>query len=250
MIDFIEHGEVLEMRLNRPPVNALSPELLAAITDGVRRAPADGARAIVLSGRQGMFSAGLDVPCLLALDRPELSAALDVFFGTISTLVASHVPIAAAITGHSPAGGAVLALCCDRRVMAEGDFSIGLNEVQIGIPIPEIVAALAQRTVGARRAEDLCVTGRLVGPSEALHLGLVDEVAPLDRVVETARNWCDQAVSMPSSALVETRARMRRDLVAQVERHREEDARRLSKTWFEPELQTAMKQLVARLKKA
>jgi len=248
MIDVIEHGEVLELRLNRPPVNALSPELLAAIGSGVRQAPKDGARAVVLSGSPGVFSGGLDVPCLLALDRHDLSAGLEVFFGTIESLATSPVPVAAAITGHSPAGGAVLALACDWRVMADGEFKIGLNEVRIGIPIPEIVASLVRRAVGARRAEDLCVTGRLLDPTSALEAGFVDAVVPPDQVVDAARNWCEGVISVPPSALVETRTRMRSDLVAMIERHCERDARRLSEAWFEPELQTAMKQLVARLK--
>ncbi len=248
MIDRIEHGEVLELRLNRPPVNALSPELLAAIGDGVRSAPHNGARAVVLSGSPGMFSGGLDVPCLLALDRKDLGAALEVFFGTIGSLANSPVPVAAAITGHSPAGGAVLALACDRRVMADGAFKIGLNEVRIGIPIPEIVASLLRRTVGARRAEDLCVTGRLLDPAGALAVGLVDEVVAPDRVVEAARSWCEQVVAAPSSALAETRTRMRADLIEMIERHRQRDASRLAQAWFEPELQAAMNDLVARLK--
>ena len=248
MIDVIEHGEIHELRLNRPPVNALSPELLAAIGDGVARAPSNGAGAVIISGGSGVFSAGLDVPRLLALDRPELAAALDKFFGAIETIVKSPVPVVAAITGHSPAGGAVLALGCDRRVMAEGPFSIGFNEVRIGIPIPEIVASLVRRAVGTRRAEDLCVTGRLLDPAEALSIGLVDEVVDPDQVVEVARSWCERAISVPSSALVETRTRMRSDLVELIELHRERDTRQLSETWFEPELQTAMKLLVARLK--
>ncbi len=248
MIDFIEHGEVLELRLNRPPVNALSPELLAAIGSGVRRAPKDGARAVVLSGSPGIFSGGLDVPCLLALDRHDLAAALEVFFETIENLAASPVPVAAAITGHSPAGGAVLALACDWRVMAAGEFKIGLNEVRIGIPIPEIVASLARRAVGSRRAEVLCVTGKLLDPTVALETGFVDAVVPPGQVVEAALKWCRDVISVPVSALVETRARMRSDLVEMIERHGKRDAKRLAEAWFEPELQSAMQQLVARLK--
>ncbi len=248
MIDVIEHGEILELRLNRPPVNALSPELLTAIGSGVRQAPKDGARAVVLSGSPGVFSGGLDVPCLLALDRADLAAALEVFFDTIASLAASPVPVAAAITGHSPAGGAVLALACDWRVMAAGKFKIGLNEVRIGIAIPEIVAALARRAIGARRAEDLCVTGKLLDPTSALETGFVDAVVSPDQVVEAALKWCQDVISVPASALVETRARMRSDLVEMIERHGKRDARRLSQAWFEPELQSAMKELVARLK--
>jgi len=248
MIDVIEHGEVLELRLNRPPVNALSPELLAAIGSQVRRAPTDGARAVVLSGSPGMFSGGLDVPRLFALDRRDLAAALEVFFDTIECLAASPVPVVAAITGHSPAGGAVLALACDWRVMAAGEFKIGLNEVRIGIPMPQIVASMVRRAVGARRAEDLCVTGRLLDPKSALEAGFIDAVAPPGQVVETAVNWCGDVISVPASALAETRARMRSDLVEIIERHGKRDAQRLSEAWFEPELQSAMKQLVARLK--
>lgn len=248
MIDIIEHGEIHELRLNRPPVNALSPELLSAIAEGVRQAPVNGARAVVISGREGMFSAGLDVPFLLDLDREELASALADFFGAIENLAKSPVPVAAALTGHSPAGGAVLALCCDWRVMADGPFSIGLNEVRIGIPIPEIVASLVRRTVGVRCAEDLCVSGRLLEPFEALRVGLVDEVVSPGDVVEAARSWCEKLISGPPAALVETRNRMRGDIVEMIDLHREKDTRKLAETWFEPELQMAMKQLVARLK--
>jgi enoyl-CoA hydratase/carnithine racemase len=134
MINRMIHGEVHELRLNRPPVNALSPDLLKFLADEIRRSSEQGARAVVLSGREGMFSAGLDVPILIELDRQELGHFLVTFFDAIEALAASAVPVAAAITGHCPAGGAVLSLCCDWRVMAEGDYTIGLNEVRIGIP--------------------------------------------------------------------------------------------------------------------
>jgi hypothetical protein len=120
MITRIEHGDILELRLDRPPVNALSPEMLQGLAGAVREAPAAGARALVISGREGMFSAGLDIPHLVSLDRDELEHAVDGFFGALETVAASVVPIAVAITGHSPAGGAVVAMCCDYRVMAEG----------------------------------------------------------------------------------------------------------------------------------
>jgi len=87
-----------------------------------------------------------------------------------------------------------------------------------------------------------------VDPAEALKTGLVDDVVALDRVVEAARTWCEQVVSVPLSALSETRTRLRADLVGMIERHRDQDTRRLAHAWFEPELQAAMKQLVARLK--
>jgi len=248
MIERILHGDIHELRLHRPPVNALSPELLKAICEEVREAPGRGARAIILSGGEGVFSAGLDVPVLLALDREELGRGIESFFGAMETLAASKVPVAAAITGHSPAGGAILALFCDWRVMADGPFTIGFNEVRIGVPMPEVVAALAARTVGPRNAEILCVSGQLMEPEDALAYGLVDEVAPMEMVVERARLWCEKILESPPHALAVTRSRMRRDLVEQVRRLRQDDERWLAAEWFAPELQATLQKLVAGLK--
>jgi enoyl-CoA hydratase/carnithine racemase len=248
MINRMIHGEVHELRLNRPPVNALSPDLLRFLADEVRRSPKQGARALILSGREGLFSAGLDVPVFYKLDREDLGRALVSFFDAIETLAASEVPVAAAITGHSPAGGAVLSLCCDWRVMAEGDFTIGLNEVRIGIPVPSLVADLARYAMGSRVGEAMCVSGRLLSPAEALGSGFVDELAPVGEVVATARRWCERVVESPAQALAETRSVLRRDLVEAIRNRREEDTGRLAAQWFEPELQSAMGELVERLK--
>jgi 3,2-trans-enoyl-CoA isomerase len=118
MINLINHDAIREINLARPPVNALSLELLqvlrAAVDDSVR----DGVRGIVLSGAQGLFSAGVDVPALLERDRAGVLEYWREFFELCGTLARSPIPIVAAITGHSPAGGAVLALFCDYRVMA------------------------------------------------------------------------------------------------------------------------------------
>jgi len=248
MINRMIHGEVHELRLNWPPVNALSPDLLRFLADEVRRSPTQGARALVLSGREGMFSAGLDVPVLVELDREELGRALVAFFDAIEALAASTVPVAAAITGHSPAGGAVLALCCDRRVMADGDYTIGLSEVRIGIPVPRIVADLATRAVGRRVGEMLCVSGQLLSPAEALEVGFVDELAPVGDVVATARRWCEDIIQAPSQALSGTRSVLRHDLIESIQSHRKDDVRLLTDQWFQPELQTAMRDLAAQLK--
>lgn len=132
MLERHEHGTILELRLARPPANALSPQLIAALRDAVEEG-ALSAEGLVLSGAPGIFSAGLDVPALLALERQGLAEVVRDFFALVRALAACRVPVAAALTGHSPAGGAVLALFCDHRVMAAGEFRIGLNEVQVGI---------------------------------------------------------------------------------------------------------------------
>jgi enoyl-CoA hydratase/carnithine racemase len=249
MIQTFDHGAVRELRMDHPPANALSPELIAALRDAIEAAPAGGARALVLSGAPGMFSAGLDVPHLLTLDRPAIHAAWRDFYGLLRALAASQIPIAAAITGHSPAGGAVLAIFCDARIMAEGDFKIGLNEVQVGIPMPPVIYLCLRRVVGLRQAERLCVGGPLLTPAEAFRVGLVDELVPQERVVARAVEWCRSLLALPPEAMASTRRLARAGLASLFAEGNEEELAGLVDMWFSAETQGALQALVARLKK-
>jgi enoyl-CoA hydratase/carnithine racemase len=74
MILAFDHGAVRELRLNRPPVNALTGELMVALRQAIEAAPQQGVRALILSGTPGRFSGGLDVPLLLTLERPAIAA--------------------------------------------------------------------------------------------------------------------------------------------------------------------------------
>ena len=250
MIAIHDHGAVRELQLSRPPVNALNPELLAALVEAVGAASGEGAGAIVISGSEGMFTAGLDIPALLRLDHAGLSAALGVFFDAMEALATSPIPVAAAITGHSPAGGFVLAMFCDRRVMAEGPFGIGLNEVRVGIPMPWAVVEATQRLIGPRRTAELCTTGRLLSPGEALQIGAVDAVVPPGEVVAEACRWCGELVALPARALRLTREAVRSELAELVRRNRDRDRERLLTEWFGPETQEALHRMVARIKGA
>lgn len=249
MLERIEENGILELRFARPPVNALSPDFVHALTNAITQAPADGARAIVLSGQPGMYSAGLDVPALLTLDATAMHDFWKHFFGLIGAIASSPIPVAAAITGHSPAGGAVLALYCDYRVMAEGDYRIGLNEVQVGLPLPAIVHAALVRQLGARQAERLAVPGLMIDPAEARNIGLVDELAPVDGVIAKARAWCAQLLTLPPSAMKITRDLARADLVALFGRLDDGDYRRMTEAWFGAETQATLRALMDRLKK-
>ncbi len=247
MITTIDHGPVRELRLSRPPANALSPELIAALGAAVAGAPGEGARALVLSGSPGMFSGGLDVPVLLQLDRSAIRDTWEALYRLMRGLAASPVPVAAAITGHSPAGGAVLSLFCDYRVMTEGNFKIGLNEVAVGIPLPEAIFRALVRVVGPRQAERLSVTAAMIPPTEALRIGLVDEVAPPDHVVPRAVEWCQGLLDLPPAAMADTRQRARADLVRIVEEGLATEMEALVEMWFSDETQSTLRVIVERM---
>ncbi len=249
MIEIMDHGAVRELRLARPPANALNPELLDRLSAELDAAVAAGVRAVVLSGRPGMFTGGLDVPELLQLDRQQMLAAWAVFFGVQARLAAMPIPVAAAITGHSPAGGAVLALYCDHRVMAEGKFKIGLNEVQVGLCPGPVIYAVLRRLVGPRHADQLADGGVLLSPAEAQAVGLVDRVVTESEVVPAAIEWAQAMISLPPKAVAATRAYARSDLVALVSRLGPEDYETMNDAWFSDETQRTLRALVERLKK-
>jgi 3,2-trans-enoyl-CoA isomerase len=248
MILSTNHGSVRELRLNRPPVNALNLELVTALRQAVEAAPPVGVRALVLSGAPGRFSAGLDVPQLLGLDHVAMAALWREFYALLKALAVSPIPIVAAITGHAPAGGTVLPLFCDWRVGADGEFKLGLSEVQVGIILPPMVLAALRRQVGPRQAERLAVTGALISPQEALKVGLLDEVVAAERVVERAVEWCQALLAFPAEAMAVTRRNARADLVALCANF-EAEIEAVTEGWWSPQTQQSLRTMVDRLKK-
>lgn len=248
MLDLIRHDDILELRLARPPVNALDAGLIRALREAIEAAPRDGARGIILSGRSGLFSGGLDVPSLLQLDRPGMAQVWRDLFGTCAALARSPIPSVAAITGHSPAGGAVLSIFCDYRVMARGAYRIGLNEVQVGLVVPEPIQRGLRRLVGAFRAERLMVAGAMVDSEEALRIGFVDELVDVDHVTARAQLWLKELLVLPPRSMSETRRIARADLADGFAGIESFNVDEYVDGWFGEESQRVLRELVAKLR--
>ena len=254
-VQTLDHGRIRELRLARPPVNALDPALCRALITTLDAAVADGVDAVVLSGAPGIFSAGLDVPHLMALgqDRQALHAGWGAFFGAARSLAALRIPVVAALTGHAPAGGCVLSLCCDYRVMARSPnpvkpFMSGMNETQVGLAVPEGAQQLMRRVIGPYRAERLLVSGSMVTADEALRLGLVDTVVEVDQVVPHALEWLSTLLALPRAPMLLTRSLARADLVRALE-PQNLDLERFVDGWYDADTQAGLRALLARLGK-
>lgn len=248
MIKTIEHDQIRELQLDRAPVNALNPALTEALTSAVAQAQGE-ARALVISGRPGMFSAGLDVPELLQLDRDGMRSFFRSFFALLETIARSDIPVAAAITGHSPAGGAVVSLFCDHRVMSKGEFVFGLNETQVGLPVPEVIQYALIRLLGRHRAERQIVSGALLPPDAALAAGMVDALAEnAEETVRAAIGWCKSLLALPRVAMSRNRAMLRSDLGLRFDELGESQVNAFVEGWFNPETQAVMHALVEKLK--
>ncbi len=246
MLELQDHGPVRELRLDSPPVNALNMALVQRLHHELAAATQQGVRALVLSGRPGLFSAGLDVREVTASPPEVLRRFIDEFFRLQEKLARSPIPIVAAITGHCPAGGTVLTLYCDHRVMARGAFRIGLNEVQVGLYPGDTIFRAFERLVGASRAASLLPRGAMLDPDGALAAGLVDELTAPEQVVARALELAAQLVALPPRAYARTRALVRRDLVRLFEQPEEDVSAVFGAEWVTAEAREHLGAILAR----
>ncbi|MDG1462097.1 MAG: enoyl-CoA hydratase/isomerase family protein [Gammaproteobacteria bacterium] len=254
MLNVIEHGSgtdaaigrVVEIHMDKAPANAMDTNFVNALRAVHSEVCEQGAAAIVISGRPGMFSGGLDVPALIELERAEMLEFWVAFMDLMQAIASSPVPVIAAVTGHSPAGGAVLALHCDYRVAAAGEFKIGLNEVQVGLPVPSTIGHVLASLVGPHKAQEMTMQGKLVSPAEALTLGMVDELHEPDAVIPAAVAFAQRLTQLPPIAMNKTRLQAKEELLKQLADAN--DAQVTTEYWFSAETQLAMKALVERLK--
>ncbi len=241
-------GAIATVTLNRPPANAINLQLCLDLIAALDELEADPAiDAMVLTGRPKMFSAGLDVIELYALDRAGMAAFWTNFCEAFTRLYETPLATVAAIAGHAPAGGCVLSIACDHRVMAQGRFKIGLNEVAVGLAAPRFLCRVFTGVVGQRNAEKMLPVGAMVDPEGALAVGLVDEIVPIDDVMAASVAFLQGQLKVPQRARAATKGYLRQDNVTATRGRLEAELELLQDSWFGQECRRVMGELVARL---
>jgi enoyl-CoA hydratase len=187
-----ERDAVALIHLNRPPANAQDKALydgLNAAIDEVRWDPSIRGAVIISDLAPRFFSGGADIK---SFTQSTLEHKTMLVLHEHETLLKiEHTPkiFIAAISGHALGGGLELALACDLRFAAEGEYRLGLPEVTLGILPGNGGTQRLQRLIGRTKALDLMLTATPVGPQRALELGLVDRVFPVDRLVEESIDY-------------------------------------------------------------
>jgi enoyl-CoA hydratase len=201
----IRHGGTAEIRLSCGRANALNPRSLAVLAAAFDEVAAGDARGIVLTGYDGFFSAGLDLVELYDLDPSTMDGFVTDFDRLMLRVFAEPRPVVAAINGHAIAGGCILALACDVRVLAAGDARVGLNEIRLGLPFPASALAIARHAVPTEHLQTILYGGQLYQPADALARGLVDGIES-GEVTAAARVVCEQLAERPAGAFATIKA--------------------------------------------
>lgn len=188
--------------MNKPPVNSLSLEMIQSLSQTVAELEKNKCKGLILtSASPTIFSAGLDIKEMYQPQEERLRNFWTSLQGLWLQLYGSKMATVALINGHSPAGGCLLAMSCDYRVMVGGKFKIGLNETKLGIVAPPWFRDTMINTVGVRQTELALQLGTLFSSEEALKIGMVDEVASdLASATDSAESKLKEFLQIPATA--------------------------------------------------
>lgn len=203
----------------------------------------------VIVGQDNFFSAGLDIPELYQYNGAEFNKFWRSFMHLILSISKFNKPLVAAITGHAPAGGCIIANGCDYRVMADGNYKIGLNEIPVGIVVPRGVYAQYSVWLGERNAYQYLMEGKLYSPSHAKEIGLVDEVVALEQVLEVAENKLKQYLQYEQNGWRMTKAQLRNNVIKIMESMSEEEMNIFQQQWWSNPVRNMMQTFIDKLKK-
>jgi enoyl-CoA hydratase len=226
LINLEWHGEVCVVRMERGKVNVLDLEILHELTETFASLVAAGA--VVLTGTGRAFSAGVDLRRIRDGGRDYIAAFLPALVGAFRAVFDHPRPVVAAVNGHAIAGGCILVAACDRRVMSTG--TIGVTEVLVGLPFPPSALEALRFAVGPATAR-LVLTGQTLSPSEALAIGLVDEVADPDSLLDRALDQARDLARIPAETFALTKTQLRHETRQRIEAGERAYADRLVDAW-------------------
>jgi 3,2-trans-enoyl-CoA isomerase len=237
------------IRLDRGRSNAINHEMVQELISCIHDLEADDeVGGLILTGKEGFFSSGINL--IEAYDyNEEQSRAFWTDFMHMQTILASFKkPMVAAISGHSPAGGCVMAICCDYRIMAEGRYIIGLNEIPVGIIVPDSVFNTYAFWLGKRLAYQYLMEGKLLKVDEALAVGLIDEVTIADNLMAAAELKVRTYMKLNPVTWSQSKLNLRKELLTQLNADQTDTLAMMLKQWWAPATRKGLEAMINQLK--
>ena len=205
-------GTVAVVTLSRPPVNVMDAAGLNELSDEIERLGADpGVGGIVITGDGGVFSAGLDLKAVGALDAAGQEALIEALNRAFLAVYACPRLVVGAINGHAIAGGLVLALCCDVRLVADVALRAALAEVSVGVVFPVGAIEVVRNELAGAARRRLVLGGETVDGASGVELGVFDRRVPAADLLETA--VAEAADIRPPVAFARIKAQLRRPAI-------------------------------------
>lgn len=210
------HGPLAVLRLDKPRGNAIDEALVTDLLAAAPELQADDVAGVLLaSAHPKLFCPGLDLVSLLEYDRPAMQRFMDAFSSAMLALFALPKPVVAAVSGHAVAGGCILALTADVRLLRRG-AQIGLNEVKVGVPLPWAVALMLRAQVPAAALTRVALLGRNFSDQEAVAAGLADQVLEPEGFEAACLEQLEEFADKDARAVATTKRYLRAAVLAEM----------------------------------
>jgi len=246
MLERSERDGVVVLTMTHGKANAFDIEFVGALNQAFDDCSRSNAKALVITARGAIFSAGVDLLRATRDGAPYLRTFLPALCRLFETAFAFSKPLVAAVNGHAFAGGCVLACAADRRLMARGSGRIGVPELLVGVPFPTVALEILRAAVPLPHLPVLIYSGAAVTTDAALQHGLVDSVIDADRLLDEAVATASAMAALPSGAFAMAKQQLR---APAFERIREAENRvepAIRQIWEAPETLAAIGRYVER----
>lgn len=248
MIRVENDGTVAIVKLDRSITNAFNLELVTELDEMFQKIKHDSTihSLVLTSTHEKFFSIGFDIPELFKLSKDDFSIFYKAFNRLCLDLYTFPKMTIAAITGHAVAGGCIVALCCDYRFIAEGKKKMGLNEIKLGVPIPYPADCILRQIVGFRNSREIVDTGEFYLPEKLLHMGMVDEIVPLEKVLAKAIEKASSIDELSPDAFALIKRNRVEGVTAQISSKLREKEQIFLECWYSDEVRSRLKIAMAK----
>lgn len=236
MIQLEDRGAVAVLRMERGKGNALNLELAAEIIDALAELEQGPARSAVITGEGNVFSAGVDLPALVAGGADYVRQFIPLVQRGFERLATFPKPLVAAVNGHAIAGGAIIMLACDMRLLSRGTSRLGLTEVLVGVTYPAWAMEIARFATPPEYFQKLILGGHLLQVEESLARGLVDELVEHEWLVERACEVAEELGDIPAATFTATKLAIRRPMIEAARKQSELTDAAVIEYWSSPEV--------------
>lgn len=246
MIDSKIVDGVAVLAMAHGKVNALDIEFCDALAGRFNDLRRLDAKAIVLTGKDGIFSAGVDLKRLSAGGADYTRQFLPALHRLFDAVFFHPKPVIAAVNGHAIAGGCVLACCADRRIMARDAGRIGVTEILVGVPFPALAFEIVRFAVPPRYLSEFTLSGATYATDEAQRLGWVNEVTDSGQLINRAIAAAKELSLLSPAAFAQTKLQIRQPVAERLKKSGEATDKAVTDIWAAPATLSYIREYVAR----
>ncbi len=249
-MDFINSkncGGITTLEMNRGKVNALNEILLKELSEEITRLDKDDdTQAIIITGEGKFFSFGFDISEIYKYNRTKFTEYITNFTKLYTKMFIYPKPIIAALNGHTIAGGCVLAIACDQRIMVDDSSKISMNELSFGSSVMSGIVEMLRFATGGQNASKILLSGEMFTAQNALEMNLIDEIVPEDRLLERARELAKKMGSMSQPGFSSIKNLLRRPIVEQIGRDEGGSISEFIDIWYSEKVRNNLKNIMIR----